>query len=154
MIDEKKLMKKLRKYEEVWRHDYETDREDGDTEIYTADHVANAYEKVIEIVEDMPKVGNWIPCSEKLPDDLETVTVTWVNREPMGYYEDIKDKPFVDAAMRFKGKWYWWSATLEDYLLEYGEWEVDSVDDAIEITAWQPLPEPWEGEEQNDTTRD
>lgn len=93
-----------------------------------------------------PKVGEWIPCSDGLPEDFETVTVTWVNREPMRYYEAIKDKPFVDTAMRFKGKWYWWSATLEDCLLEYGEWEIDSINDAIEITAWMPLPEPWEGE--------
>ena len=85
-----------------------------------------------------PKVGDWIPCSERLPDDFETVTVTWVNREPMHYYEEIKDKPFVDTAMRFKGNWYWWSTLLKDCLLEFGEWKVDLVDDAVEITAWQP----------------
>lgn len=141
MIDEKILLKALRGF-------YEREQEYK----LVADEKGIRYEpqtglidEIIKYVQKMPKVGEWIPCSERLPEDFETVTVTWVNREPMRYYEAIKDKPFVDTAMRFKGKWYWWSATLKDYLLEYGEWEIDSVDDAIEITAWQPLPEPWGG---------
>lgn len=113
----------------------------GDMCVYSPERVFKKW------IDAQPKVGEWIPCSERLPDDLETVTVTWVNREPIYYYEEIKDKPFVDTAMRFKGKWYWWSVTLEDCLREYGQCQYDLIDEAVEITAWQPLPEPWEGEE-------
>ena len=46
----------------------------------------------------------------------------------------------------YKGDWYWWSVDVEDMLTEYGESEHDKVAECIEITAWQPLPEPWKGE--------
>lgn len=150
MIDEKKLIEEIQgrqKYYESKAAEYDEAGERYEYLMDVCNGKATELTATLSIINEQPKVGEWIPCSERLPEDFETVTVTWVNREPMRYYEVIKDKPFVDAAMRFKGKWYWWSATLKDYLLEYGEWEIDSVDDAIEITAWQPLPEPWEGEE-------
>lgn len=37
---------------------------------------------------------HWTPCSERLPEELVPVNITWVNHEPESYYEDIKDKPF------------------------------------------------------------
>lgn len=90
--------------------------------------------------------NKWIPCSERLPEDFIAINVTWVNREPARGYEHIKDKPFVDTAMRFKGKWYWWSVRTEDMIKEYGHDELNKIDRSIEIIAWQYQPEPWEGE--------
>lgn len=46
------------------------------------------------------KFGEWIPCSEMLPEDLEAVIITWVNREPIFYYKDIKDKPFYRSSSK------------------------------------------------------
>lgn len=89
---------------------------------------------------------HWIPCSEIPPENMEPVNITWVNRDPVSYYTHIKDKPFTATGIYFKGKWYWYSATCEDILEEYGENDIDVVDDSIEITAWRPLPEPYEGE--------
>lgn len=87
----------------------------------------------------------WIPCSERLPENMEPVNITWVNRDPGPYYMHIKDKPFTATGIYFKGQWYWWSSTCADMLCEYGHTWIDSVDDGIEITAWMPLPEPYEG---------
>lgn len=89
------------------------------------------------------KFGTWIPCSERLPEDLETVIVTWINRDPDSYYENIKDKPFTDPAYRYRGRWYWWSTRAIDITREYGRYELDEVDDGIEIIAWMPMPEPY-----------
>lgn len=141
MIDEKKLIADMGKLPFI-NGNY--DKKNANPHFING--AESMYAIIKELVDNQPKTGGWIPCSERLPDDFETVTVTWVNREPMHYYEEIKDKPFVDTAMRFKGNWYWWSTLLKDCLLEFGEWKVDLVDDAVEITAWQPLPEPWEGE--------
>lgn len=84
----------------------------------------------------------WIPVSERLPEDLEAVNITWVNHEPEPYYHDIKDKNFVATGIHYRGQWYWYSTTCADYLGEYGSNDIDKVDDAIEIVAWMPLPQP------------
>ena len=89
----------------------------------------------------------WIPCSERLPEDLEPVSITWVNHEPEPYYHDIKDRNFVATGIYYRGQWYWYSTTCADYLGEYGSNEIDKVDDAVEIIAWMPLPEPYQGGE-------
>ena len=92
----------------------------------------------------------WIPCSRRLPDDLAEVNVTYVNHDPEPYYVFTKDKPYTASAVYYKGNWYWYSSTCADYLGEYGRNDVDKVDDAIEITAWKPLPEPYRGEQNED----
>ena len=94
----------------------------------------------------MPKVGEWIPVSERPPEDLTPVNITWVNRKPVSYYMHIKDKPFTATGILCHGAWYWFSARCEDYLKEYGDSKVDAMDEHIEVIAWQPLPEPYREE--------
>ena len=94
-------------------------------------------------LEEQPKVGEWIPCSERLPDELTPVNVTWVNRNPTIYYENIKDIPFTDTAVYCNEKWFWWSSICEDILAEYGRNDAEMVDEGVEILAWMPLPEPY-----------
>ncbi len=89
----------------------------------------------------------WIQCSERLPENMEPVNITWVNRDPGPYYMHIKDKPFTATGIYFKGQWYWWSSTCADMLCEYWHTWIDSVDDGIEITAWMALPKPYEVKE-------
>ena len=96
-----------------------------------------------EQIAKQPTVGGWIPVSDKLPAEVEPVNVTWINRDPEPYYVEIKDTPFTATAVYCKGKWWWYSATCEDYLREYLQSPGDAVDNAIEILAWQPIPEPY-----------
>ena len=91
-------------------------------------------------------VGWWIPVSERLPEDLEPVNITWVNHNPESYYADIKDKPFTATGVYFNGQWYWWSTLCTDILAEYSHSYDDIIDDDIEITAWMPLPQPYKAE--------
>ena len=88
-------------------------------------------------------VHRWIPCKERLPEELSEVNVTWVNTSPEPYYEFLKGKLFTGSAVYYKGRWYWYSAVCVDYLKEYGYSPGDGMDDAIKIIAWQPLPEPY-----------
>lgn len=84
----------------------------------------------------------WISVKDRLPENLKPVNIVWANEDPEPYYEDIKGKPFVATGHYCNVKWWWFSATCEDNLAEFGESEVDIVDDVIKITHWMPLPEP------------
>lgn len=91
----------------------------------------------------------WIPVSERLPENCVPVNVTWINRSPVPYYAEIKDVPMAATAVYYDGKWYWWSTVCVDYLEEYGEcYNIDLVDEGIDIVAWMPLPEPYRESEE------
>ena len=104
-----------------------------------------AIEMAIEALKDRPQ-GDWIPCSERLPSEFEAVNVTWVNHNPPMYYQYTKEVPNVDTAVNYKGVWYWWDSTICDVLAEYGEeCGAEPIDKDIEVLAWQPLPKPYKG---------
>ena len=111
-----------------------------------ANKIMDAFDEYVESNEP-----HWIPCSERLPENNDPVNVTWVNHNPEVYYADIKDKPYTATAIYFRGKWFWYSCVIEDWLSEYGSNESllanlrEAVDRDIEITAWMPLPEPYRG---------
>ena len=88
----------------------------------------------------------WIPCSERLPEDIRPVIVTWKNTDPKSYYQYIVGKHFTGTACYKNGKWYWYSSTTEDMLAEYGRYDSEEFDEAIECIAWMPLPEPYREE--------
>ena len=106
----------------------------------------NVSPRFLQILRDLPAadvepVRCWIPCSERMPEELEPVNVIWVNHRPEPYYGKIKDVPQKATAVYYRKKWYWWSCVCEDLLAEYGRNEPDLVDSGIEITHWMPLPE-------------
>lgn len=103
-------------------------------------------ELVRRIKEEYDITDEWIPCSERLPEDLEAVNVTWVNHNPPVYYQYTKDVPNADTAVYYRGVWYWWDSTICDVLGEYGEkCGAEQIDKDIEIIAWMPLPKPYKG---------
>lgn len=91
----------------------------------------------------------WIPVSERLPEDIKPVIVTWKNNDPKSYYQYIVGKHYIGVAHHLKGKWYWYSSTTEDFLAEYGRYEGEEFDEAIEVVAWMPLPEPYRAESED-----
>lgn len=144
MIDEKKLIESstwypniLFKEEPTWKDGWNNCNRDW-----------------MKRIDELPKVilpdttiTGWIPCSERLPEELTPVNVTWVNRKPAIYYENIKDIPFTATAVYCNEKWFWWSSICEDILAEYGRNDAEMVDEDVEILAWMPLPEPYKESE-------
>ena len=92
----------------------------------------------------------WIPVSKELPDDLDEVNITWINNDPEPYYDFVKGKAFTGSAVFYKGDWYWYSSVTVDVLAEYGRCDTEKMDKGIKVTAWMPLPEPYEGDDHAD----
>ena len=141
-----KLIERLEEKAFIDYDEYYTDG--GECLISISDVKEIANELAEEYRQDLDKNSQgWIPCSERLPHTNDAVNITWINRKPEPYYEDIKDKPFTATGHYHNGKWYWFSSVCKDYLDEYGDSEFDRIDKDIEIEAWCELPAPYtEGE--------
>ncbi len=93
-------------------------------------------ERVMEIirshmdeVNDTNVPSNWIPCSERLPNEEKFIKA---------YCRNIYAAEFI---VMIKG------ATLPTTLyFKNGSW-TDMEGDYYNVVAWQPLPEPYKGEE-------
>ena len=105
------------------------------------DKAAEAIERLTAENAALREKQRWIPVTERPPEERVLVNVVWVNRVPEPYYKKIKGVPFSDTACFYRGRWYWDSPAVLDLLAEYGEDEIDLVDEAVEVTHWMPLPE-------------
>ncbi len=95
MIDEKKLIERIKQ-----------EPTDG---IYT--------HEIIEAIEEQPKIGGWIPCSERLPEIEQTVLLSLRS---------------LDVSVGFR-------ANTDGYFYTEGEGYVLYEN----VLAWQPLPEAY-----------
>ena len=80
-------------------------------------------------IDSQPKVGEWIPVSEELPEEYKYVLVT-VNEK---HNKTIPDSVVMIGCYTYEQGWI-----LNGY--------IDLVN--LNVTAWLPLPEPYK--EQND----
>lgn len=110
MIDEKKLIEALTDVEVTWYLDGNYTTYDSTT--------------IMEIIEEQPKVGEWIPCSERLPkitDDYVLITME---------------------------KYYSKELCIEIGYIEDGKWKFALTDKYIKskVIAWCELPKPYKGD--------
>ena len=113
MIDEKKLIAEMEKLPLIHgRYDKKN------ANPYFINGAESMYEMIRELVERQPKVNEWIPCSERLPNSTFNVEVTTKdNKRTIGYYAG------------YAGNWY-----------------SPITDDLIFVKAWKEPSDPWEGE--------
>lgn len=74
-----------------------------------------------QLIDNQPKVGEWIPVSEGLPK---------------------KKGRYLVTAFDYDGEYTATAPFNPDDKLDVEFWKTSK-----DIVAWQPLPEPWEGEE-------
>lgn len=86
-------------------------------------------EDIIKIVNEQPKVGEWIPCSERLPE-----------KNGM-YFITLKDLDFNGECHCFTEFRY--------YTSRKKKWDegIERDNPGMEIIAWMPLPEPYKEKE-------
>ena len=133
MIDEKKLIEEIKKRRDYWESKAAEYDEAGERYEYlmdVCDGKANEQTKILSIVNEQPEIGEWIPCSERLPEEDGCYLVTWKDLEPWSgfphYYEIVEYDPNDEDL---------WIGDIPQARGEYA------------ILAWQPLPEPWGGED-------
>lgn len=105
---------------------------------------------MIECIKKMakrPEFGKWIPASERLPEEHDSIfaeykgTKKWVP----GMFEKTSDEVIV-TVINSKGK----TATTHAHTND-GTWKNDLIKlDGYRITAWMPLPEPYKEREDKD----
>ena len=101
---------------------YVTEYHAGKAVIKDKNKLSEAMEKLAryEDAEEKDRLGQWIPCSEKLPEVNISVLAQW------GIYYSGENR--IDIL----------------YLNEFGRWHGDSGEPNGKVIAWMPLPTLYE----------
>ena len=85
--------------------------------------------KVWDQIKDLPSAQQWIPCSERLPEDYTDVLV-WFEYYRYGDYNRLYQMHGIG-----------------NYMSEYDSWMINHETGwrKLSVFAWMPLPEPWKG---------
>ena len=108
---------------------FEKECENDDCTVCVCERVMEIIRSHMDEVNDTNVPSNWIPCSERLPNEEEFIKA---------YCRNIYAAEFI---VMIKG------ATLPTTLyFKNGSW-TDMEGNYYNVVAWQPLPEPYKGEE-------
>ena len=119
MIDEKKLKKELAELSLKCPYSVLDER----FALYT-----ECFEKAICLLKEQPKVNEWIPVEERLPEEHELID------DETGYYNK-SDNVLCCSKNEYNEVEYWIDYTID------GEWQCSEYLTGDEMY-WQPLPEP------------
>lgn len=130
MISEQ--IKELRNYERIFKGD----RIDGNL----SPIFGNAANTIEELSEKL-KNGGWIPCSERLPEEHDSIFAKFKGAEEWdsAMFEKISDD--VNVTVEFEnGK----RKTKTLHTID-GKWSEGHRGVKFKVVAWQPLPEEYHG---------
>ena len=125
MIDEKKLI------------------EEFDKKLYAMQIVP--MREVIKIIKEQPKVGEWIPVSERLPDDRD-------NRFYMCTVENHEEDPPMFCQYEEEYGFGFWNDIYDEHTLGFVDSEFKTNEELgyEKVVAWMPLPNPYRPEKESE----
>ena len=121
MIDEKKLIDELKQSGMIADNEY-----------------GNA---MLDMINGQSKIGGWIPCSERLPDEHDSIFAQFKDTDQWSgaMFEKISDD--VNVTVEFEnGK----RKTKTLHTID-GKWSEGNRGVKFNVIAWQPLPEEYHG---------
>lgn len=151
MIDEKKLIEEIRKRRDYWESKAAEYDEAGERYEYlmdVCDGKATELTATLSIINEQPKVAEWIPCWERLPENAK-------HKGAFCPKHHVKTKYGITEG--------WYNPDVESWyclfwflLGRYDETDIDFekgdkpkvvriLDGTGEVLAWKEPSEPWEG---------
>ena len=139
MIDERKLLEKINDYCSEFDESLEENKSfDG----YNIKSICmSVIAEILDLIQDQPKVGEWIPVEERLPEK-ETYVLCYVPKVDGNVQYGI----YVGRRLKIKaddGSGNFWGIPTKECDWSLKGW---SYIDHPTIVAWQPLPEPFKGD--------
>ncbi|MGN1193839.1 MAG: DUF551 domain-containing protein [Dorea sp.] len=94
--------------------------------------------KIMDYIENMEKVGEWIPVSERLPEDCD-------NRFYMCILENHEEDLPMFCQYEEDYGFGFWHDIYDEYTLGFVDTEFKTNEELgyEKVIAWQPLPEPY-----------
>lgn len=128
MIDEKKLIEDIEKEIEFAMKCNMPD-------------IVAGMRQIASVIEEQPKIGEWIPCSERLPDDRD-------NRFYMCAVENHEEDPPMFCQYEEEYGFGFWNDIYDEHTLGFVDSEFKTNEELgyEKVIAWQPLPEPYRTE--------
>lgn len=96
------------------------------------------YAPTIKMLQSLPSANQWIPCSERLPEEDTEVLISYRYKDGEG------DTSNVDIDITSYGQMYFGGNQVGNY--KHWRAPFEYFESNYEVIAWMPLPEPWKGE--------
>lgn len=133
MIDEKKLIADMEKLPFIHGR---YDKKNANPHFISG--VESMYEMIKELIKSQPKVGEWIPCSERLPGEEAEQYIRDVYNGKGSLYPCLVTYKIPNHERICIGEFYY-DIDEKCFINHEGRKETNCL-------AWMPLPEPWKGE--------
>lgn len=147
MIDEKKLIEEIRNLKKHYDFFYKKGKSEIDDIVKNASDTL--FNDIAKIIYDQPKVGEWIPCSERLPENAKHKGAFCPKYQVKTKYGLTQGWYNPDVESWYCLFWFLLGRYDEtDIDLEKGDKpKVIRVPDGTGIViAWKEPSEPWKGE--------
>ena len=101
--------------------------------------------QIASVIEEQPKIGEWIPCSERLPDDGD-------GRFYMCTVENHEEDPPMFCQYEEEYGFGFWNDIYDEHTLGFVDSEFKTNEELgyEKVVAWQPLPEPYRPEKESE----
>lgn len=119
----------------------------GKAVIKDKNKLSEAMEKLAKL-EDEEEHGGWIPCSERMPEERDSMFARWKGTDKWneGMFEKISAT--VIAIVEYSNG----ERTAAPACTRDGKWRCDRIIGGNgKVIAWSPLPEPFKEEEHEQT---